>query len=265
MVHLNHSLWRYLLTRFPLTLAALFSCSLALAQTATSRATVPQRAALPVVFSKTLSADKAKVGDLVQARTMQVSRLNDGQIVPSGTELVGHVTAAVPFVYDKTHYAVQKQATLSIHFDAIQLAGKTVPVNVALRAMADPISSWDAREARSTDLDPDGTVTQIGGDQLVPSQAEVVDRNGDVVAYNRRDGVYAHLIARAHCDGSTNEVSVAIYSASACGLYGFGDVALGDAGSLPSASDFTLVSTHTSPKIWRNSTALLEVAPQAGR
>ena len=41
------------------------------------------------------------------------------------------------------------------------------------------------------------TVTQIGGDQLNPSESEVVDRTGDVVAYNRHGGVYAHLIANA--------------------------------------------------------------------
>ncbi len=95
------------------------------------------------------------------------------------------------------------------------------PLKVMVRAMADPLTSWGAREPKSSDLDSLGTVTQIGGDQLVPSQVEVVNMDGDVVAYNRRNGVYAHLIAHRDCDGSDNEVSVGIYSPSACGLYGF--------------------------------------------
>jgi hypothetical protein len=244
---------------------ALLSSTLGLSQTAkaaTPNAASP-RTVIPITFTKTLSADKARVGDVIYAKTTQVARLVTGELIPAGTEVLGHVAAATGFVYDKTPYATQKESVLEIQFDSLHLGGRDLALKVTVRAMADPLTSWGAREQNVAD-DSLATVTQIGGDILIPSQSEVVNRSGDVVAYNRRNGVYAHLIARGNCDGSTNEVSMDIYSASACGLYGFTDVAARETGSPSYPSRLSLVSTHTSPKIWRHSTALLEVLPDAG-
>jgi hypothetical protein len=201
---------------------------------------------------------------MVHARTTQIATLPTGEVIPSGTEVTGHVVAASGFAYDKTPYAKQKESQLSIQFDSLRLAGKDLALKVTVRAMADPLTSMGAREPKSSDLDSLGTVTQIGGDQLVPSQSEVVNLEGDVVAYNRRNGVYAHLIAHSACDGSDNEVSVGIYSPSACGLYGFTNVAAREMGSEAAPSTVSLVSKRTSPKVWRSSTALLEVISEAG-
>lgn len=244
----------------------LLSSSFALPQTAkaASAPLLPPQATLPIVFTKTVSADRSRVGDVVCAKTTQVAKLATGEVIPAGTEVVGHVAAASSFIHDKTPYAKQRESVLAIRFDAVRVAGHDVPLNVTVRAMADPLTSWDARKPKSSDLDSLGTMTQIGGDQLVSLQDKVVDQNGDVVAYNRRNGVYAHLIAHAGCDGSSTEVSVGIYSASACGLYGFTGVSAREMGSSFSPSTLSLVSTHTSPKVWRSSTALLEVLPQDG-
>jgi hypothetical protein len=253
------------------TLVAFLLCTaFALPQTAkaASAASPSPKATLPIVFTKTVSADKARTGDVVHAKTTQVATLPTGELIPAGTEVIGHVVAAGGFVYDKTPYAKQKESQLTIRFDSLRLAGKDVALKVMVRAMADPLTSWGAREPKSSDLDPLGTVTQIGGDQLVPSQSEVVNMDGDVVAYNRRNGVYAHLIAHRECDGSDNEVSVGIYSPSACGLYGFTNVAAREMGSGSAPSTVSLVSTRTSPKVWRSTTALLEIIPSetgAGR
>lgn len=242
----------------------LISSSIAFAQKATaadSVLTFNAKTALPIVFTRSISANHARSGDPVFAKTTQNVRLINGSVIPSGTKVTGHVLASVSFVYDKTPYAQQRQSTLSIRFDSLQIAGVAVPLNVTFRAMADPITSWDAREPKSTDLNPLGTITQIGGDQLTPSQSQVVSRDGDVVAYNKHGGVYAHLIANGNCDASSIEVSVGIYSPSACGLYGFTGVSAEEMGSATNPSTLTLVSTHTSPKVWKHSTALLEVLP----
>jgi hypothetical protein len=243
-------------------LSTLFlSSTIALSQGATSASSLQAPTTLPIVFTTTISADHSHIGDSVSARTNQSVRLANGMLIPSGTKISGHVVAASPFVYDKTPYAHQKQSTLSIQFDSLQNGGSTLPLDITVRAMADPIASSDAREPKSSDLDPLSTVTQIGGDQLTPSQAEVVSNDGDVVAYNKHGGVYAHLIANGRCDGSTVEVPVGIYSASACGLYGFAGVSAQEMGSTAKPSTLTLVSSRTAPKIWKNSTALLEVLP----
>jgi hypothetical protein len=245
-------------------LVSLFlSSTVALAQggTASVATSLQTHTALPIVFTKTISADGAHVGEIVLAKTDQKAQLPDGRVIPAGTKIIGHVVAAKGFVYDKTPYALQKQSELSIKFDSVEVAGKSFPLHITVRAMADPLTSRGAREPRSSDMDSLATVTQIGGDQLIPSQSELRNIDGDVVAYNKRGGVYAHLIPNGRCDGSDVEVSVGIYSASACGLYGFRNVSAVEFGSIAAPSMITLVSSSTSPKIWKHSTALLEALP----
>lgn len=245
--------------------ALLVSAPFALAQNAIATAAVADLSAkttFPIVFTRTVSAKRAKTGEEVLAKTTQVVHLSGGLVLPEGTRIGGHVVYANPFTYDNTPYAHQKPSELIIRFDSVEIDSSRLPLHVTLRAMATPIAANDAREPKSTDLDSLGTVTQVGGDSLVPSQKEVVNGQGDVVAYNRRDGVYAHLIANGQCDASDQEVSVGIFSPTACGLYGFGSVSAQATGSVSKPSEVVLVSTHDSPKIWKHTAALLEVLPE---
>ena len=217
---------------------------------------------LPISFTKSVSAKGSHPGDSFTAKTTQLVQLPNGEVIHGGAKIIGHVVAATPVIYDTTPYARQKSSVLSIHFDSIEVDGVPIALNVTVRAMADPITSEEARTPINHDIDASGATTQIGGDQRYPWNAPVTDEDGDVVAYSRRGGVYAHLIATARCDGSSVEVSVGIYSASACGLYGFDRTSAEQLGSVSNPSTLTLVSTHGSPKIWSRSTALLEVLPQ---
>jgi hypothetical protein len=239
--------------------ATVLVSSAAFAQVASAASLAPQTV-LPIVFTQTVSAAQAHAGDVVLAKTTQTIRLANGTTVPAGAKVTGHVVAASAFHYDSTPYAKQRPAQLAIQFDTLQTSSMKLPLHVTVRALASPIATNDASSPKSTDLDSLATTTQIGGDQLTPSQTEVRDRSGDVVAYNHRDGVYAHLIANGTCDGSGSEVSVGIFSASACGLYGFGPVALAGA-----PGQLALASTHGSPEIWKHSMALLEVLPEPSR
>jgi hypothetical protein len=248
-----------------LLLALLIPCSGAFAQTAQSAPptiSLQAPATLPIVFTNSISAKGSHAGDVVKAKTTQVVRLGENETIPAGAKITGHVVAAEPFIYDHTPYAHQKDSVLSIHFDSIQVGQQAIPLNVTVRAMADPVGSAGARTPVSYDLDPSGTMTQIGGDKLIRGEAEVVDADEEVVEYSKHDGVYAHLIANGTCDGGSAEVSVGIYSASACGLYGFAQTSAADMGTANHPSTLTLVSTHLSPKIWKYSTALLEVLPR---
>jgi len=227
---------------------------------------LPPQTTLPIVFTRSVSADHDHVGDQISARTIQVVKLSDGTIIPRGSRVVGEVVAASPFSFDKTPYAKQRSSTLAIRFNEVIVANQHVPLKVYVRAMADPITSNEARESFGSD-DTQATQEQVGGDQLTWSQSEVLSRDGDVVAYNRRDGVYAHLIAHSgnspvSCDASSVEVSVDIFSASACGLYGFSGLTAAEVGSASNPSTLSLVSSRRSPKIWQHSTALLEVLPE---
>lgn len=241
------------------------ACFAQAAQPATAAVELTAPATLPIVFTSSISAKSARAGEPFTAKITQAVDLADGGRIPRGARVTGHVLAASPFVCDTTPYVRQKASTLTIRFDSIEVEHRSVPLNITVRAMATPIASRDAQIPINHDIDPSGSTVQIGGDQRYPWNAPVTNEDGDVVAYSRHGGVYAHLIASAGCDGSDVEVSVGIYSASACGLYGFDRTSAEETGSLAQPSTLTLVSTHGSPKIWKDSTALLEVLPASPR
>lgn len=222
---------------------------------------LPAHATLPITFTRTVNASSAKPGDSVEAKTMQAIRLVDGSELPAGAIVTGHVLTSAPFHYDKTPYAKQSAGILDIQLDTLNAKGVHIPLHVSVRAMADPTTSWHASEPKSSDLDPLGTTTQIGGDLLTPSQSEIRNADGDIVGYNKRGGAFAHLIANSrgplNCDAGDTEQPVSMFSASACGLYGFAGASLTDI----SPSHIGLSSTHGAPQIWKHSTALLEVLP----
>ncbi len=250
-----------------LSVTALFSTSLAIAQASPSELLSPGTT-LPIQFERTIDPAHAHAGDPVSAKTTQQILLANGRILPAGAHVAGHVIIANGFSFDKTPYAKQSPSTLSIRFDSVTAKEVTVPLHVSLRAMADPLTVWAAQEPKSSDLDPLSTTTQIGGDLVTPSQNEVMSQDGDIVGYHRHGGVVAHLISasgngRSACDGSDTEQSMGIFSASACGLYGFTDESLVDNGLTRNDSSLTLISRRRSAKIWAKTAALLEVSTQS--
>ena len=252
----------HLLKKASIALLALAAAQVAYAGSTTQL--LAARTTLPIVFTRGVDANHAHVGDVVSAKTIQEVKLSDGAKLPAGSQVSGHVVETNPFAFDRTPYARQKQSTLSIHFDTVRSGDVTLPLNVTVRAMADPITSSDAREPSPNADNTYITFTQIGGDIVSPSQDEVISEDGDVVAYKRHGGIYAHLISSTGkapngCDTSNTEESTGLYSASACGLYGFTGNELEQTSNGAQPSTFVLVSRRRGPKIWKNSTALLEV------
>lgn len=245
----------------------LLSAGLSFAQASpASPASLAPQTTLPVTFMKAVSADHAKAGDLVEAKTMQPVLLSNGQEIPRGAQVLGHVVRANPFIYDKTSYAKQPQGELAIQFDTLVTRGEKIPLHVSLRAIADYFATDAAYRSRPSDEDSLASTTQVGGDIVTPSQKEIVSPEGDTVGYNKRGGRFAHLLASSgtgnvRCDESNTEQSMAIFSASACGAYGFTNMMLTTTGSGSEATAFSFVSTRRSPEIARYSSALLEVTP----
>lgn len=227
--------------------------------------TLPPSTAIPVEFSSTLIAGKLKVGDPVAARTMQVVMLPDGTQIPKGTVLAGHVTESTPFHFDNTAYAVQKQSRLGVQFDKIELKGGSLPVHLALRAIASVYAVTDAsRPANSTDDPTLGLIYQVGGDYRAQRDDKVLSPSGNVVEYVRKNGIFAHLLASEaansaaglQCDAVGTEQSVAVFSAGACGLYGFDRATLEQNGS---NGAILLATSGITAEIPAHSAALLEV------
>ena len=220
---------------------------------------------VPISLTQTLDSNKLTAGAIIHARTTQPITLRDGTRVRAGAVVSGRVVGATAFAFNKTPYAKQATSMLSIQFDRLEDGTKTIPLHVVLRAMADTFATSETEYPQPASDDTLVTHTQVGGDQVVPSQDEVRSPAGDVIGYNRRDGIYAHLIpasgnAPEPCDGSDTEQPMGVFSASACGLYGFSGTRLQSAGRGSERGVITLASTHGSVQIHAHSTALLEEA-----
>ena len=215
-------------------------------------ATLPGQTTVPILFTHTINAAKAKVGDKVTAKTMQVVLLDKGEQLPKGTEVVGHIVEARPFQFDDTPYAKQQPSNLAIKIDTIQ----GTPVAATVRAMANALDVQEAMSAHGIDeTDYPGTVTLVGGAHYSPIDKHVTEgTDDDVVAYNKKQGVFAHLLSGNGCSATDTEQSIGIFSPDACGLYGFASVHMTE-----NDETFRLASTHGTVTLYAGSAALLQV------
>ena len=220
---------------------------------------LPQSTAIPVRFEHSIDTKKAKVGDTVTAKTIQLIVLPDGKSIVKGSLLTGHVVALDSFHFDQTPYAHQRPSMLSIHFDTLRSGHAVISVNVAVRAIASTIDSREAAYPHGIDeTDHVGTTTLIGGTTFSPLDKSIQTEDGDAIGYNRGNGVFARLISSGSCSGTDTEQSVAIFSPDACGAYGFGGDYLSESGRDGSGT-FTLAMHGHSVKLYAGSTALLQV------
>ena len=227
----------------------------------TAAVALPAQTTLPVVFTRTVSATTAHIGDAVEARTVAPVRLAGGEVLPKGARVLGHVVAARSFRFDPTPYARQTPSALAIRFDTVQSAGVQISLHVEVRALADPITSRDTLDPLPTDIDPTHSTTQVGGDEVTPFVKEISSAEGDTVGYLHGGYAYAHLIANGDCDASDTEQAMGIFSASACGLYGMSGDAL-TTETRGHGAVVVLSSARHSPEIYKNSHALLEELPE---
>jgi hypothetical protein len=214
--------------------------------------TLPGETAIPVIFTHTIDSSKAKAGDVVTAKTIQVVVLSNGEQLAKGTLVTGHVVEARPFKFDETPYAAQQASYLAIQIDHVA----NEPIATSLRAMATALAVQETLTPQGTDeSDTLGTMVLVGGAHYSPIAKRVTDGpDDDIVGYNKRQGVFARLLPGAGCAGTQTEQSVAIFSPDACGLYGF----VGEYLSAKSGT-FRLESTHRTVTIRKGSAALLQV------
>lgn len=173
--------------------------------------TLPGETAIPVIFTHTIDSSKAKAGDVVTAKTIQVVVLSNGEQLAKGTLVTGHVVEARPFKFDETPYAAQQASYLAIQIDHVA----NEPIATSLRAMATALAVQEALTPQGTDeSDTLGTMVLVGGAHYSPIAKRVTDGpDDDIVGYNKRQGVFARLLpGGAGCAGTQTEQSVAIFS-----------------------------------------------------
>jgi len=215
---------------------------------------------LPVQLNSSLNSRKVKAGQVISARLMQDIPLASGGRLRAGAKVVGRVISAQAG-------AIGSGARVSLQFDAVKRAGRQIPISTNLRALA---SMLDVFQAQLPTMGADRgtpenwwTTEQIGGD--VVYRGDSVANGLEVVGRPTANGVLVHLRSKsgAPCRGeiSGNDELQAtwVFSADACGVYGFSDLAIAHAGQTEPVGQITLVSTQGDFDVRGGSGLLLRV------
>ena len=89
--------------------------------------------AFPVKITRTLDSSKLKEGDSVEVETAGSFKLADGTLVPKGSKLTGHITAA------KARSKGDSDSQLTVTFDKLNVAnGKQLSVKGTVQAVFPP-------------------------------------------------------------------------------------------------------------------------------
>jgi hypothetical protein len=234
--------------------------------TVSRAAMLPPSTTIPVYFTHTIKAGKAKPGDPVTAITMQVVNLFDGQMIPKGAILVGHVVDSQSLINGGREHAAEKPSVLSIRFDKITGKDLSLPVNVSVRAFANDIEAEEASEPQYLDGKDKSGFVDLVGDAIYLPRTNVVSNSGEIVGHENKQGVFAQLTSNFYvsddsiwrCDGTDSEQAIGIFSPRACGVYGFDTVYMPANGS-DGSGVFTLKSLHETIRLHEQSAALLQV------
>lgn len=201
--------------------------------TSLAQTEVPPGTLLPVMLSSSIDSEKSKTDDKISARVMQDVPLYGNDKLPAGSHISGHIVqvgdSRVTFVFDR----------LTVHHD-------TTSLHSSLRALASMMDVHDAQlpaNAISNDhgtSEYDWTTRQIGGDLVYGKRGGNVMRGNDVIGHSVLGGGViavprAEPGSKCSAKGDDYDVPQALwlFSASACGVYGYPDVEI----AVPDKSD----------------------------
>ena len=206
-----------------------------LAAASLSAQQIPAGTALPVMLNSSLDARNDKAGSKVSARLMQQVQLPDGAKIPAGSRIVGHVVEA-------NVATAASPSRLVVKFDTLHFRGLSIPVSTSLRAVASMTEVFEAQLPTSTFDEygtsiADWTTVQVGGDAVYRGDSKVFSPDNRVVGSATVGGdVTARLtpVPARGCRGSVEDndrpQSLWVFSTSACGAYGLGDLKIAHAG-----------------------------------
>lgn len=124
------------------------------AQAGQNSANLSSGTELQAVLTKPVDAKKNKPGDNVTAKATQALK-SDGQVIPKGSQIVGHVTEA------RARVKGESESALGIVFDrAILKNGQEVPLNASIQALA---VAQSVASASPGDADLSGSAMGSGG------------------------------------------------------------------------------------------------------
>jgi hypothetical protein len=181
--------------------------------------------AVPVLLTHTVYTAKAKTGDSVTAKTMQVVYANHHMRLARGAVVMGHVVSVTRY-----NGAAGQAANLVLLFDQARSGSATIPVRFQVRAVASSYEAYDAEYLTVPQLQSPYTHTLIGGERTTPGSKVLTTADGDTIGYENKNGRFGALMAASAesmtCAGVAEPQSIAIFAPEACGTYGFDHVTM---------------------------------------
>jgi len=202
---------------------------------------VPAGTLLSVMLSSSIDSHKSKAGDQIKARLMQDVELGAGDKLHAGTTVVGEIANVTP-------------STVSFRFDRLVVHKKTVAIRSNLRAIASMMEIEDAQLPTNTaggdrgSAEADWNTIQVGGEAVYGRRGGPVMKGNTVVGHSLFGGGVAAVPIAAPgtmCRGSIHEETPQafwVFSASACGSYGFPDLSITHAGRTTPVGTIVLTS-----------------------
>ena len=211
-----------------------------LSTTLAAQSGLPTGTIIPVSLDTGLKADKAHVGQRVRAEVMQDI---PGTAIRRRDHVLGHVVQATSSKNGK--------ARIEFRFDAVDMRGQRIPLEVNLRALASFIEVGEAQvpeEGPARGTTPEvATTQQIGGDQVYRGGGPVAV--GDTILGKPTPwGVLAVPRAKpgqpcgGALDGNTKPQALWLFSTDACGIYGFQHLRIEHAGRTEPIGNIVIVA-----------------------
>jgi len=235
-----------------LPLALLLLAGAAIAQT-----TIPAGTIIPISLSGSINADRARPGQQIRAEIMQDV---PGTPIRRRSRVIGHVVEATP--------SKGGAARLVIHFDAVVMHGQRIPLKAGLRALASFVEVEAAQvpeEMSSRGITPEvATTRQIGGEDVYRGGGPVASGTtavGRPTPYGVLDVPRAQAgePCRGVVDGNTRPQALWLFSSDACGVYGYSNIRITDAGRSDPTGTITLAADKGKLRIVDGSAMLLRV------
>ncbi len=218
---------------------------------------LPPGTILPVSLDKGLNAGKVHAGMEIRAKVMQDI---PGTPVRRGAEVIGHIVKANP--------PGKGKASLELTFDAVKMHRQRIPLKANLRALASFLEveeAEDPEDMSSRGLNEESwTTQQIGGDQVYRGGGPVTEGKisvGTPTPY----GVL--VVPRAQPDlpccgaigASSRPQAFWLFSANACGVYGYSRLRIAHAGRTTPAGTVVLIANRGKLVLYSGSGMLLRV------